>query len=87
MNSGSEFIGFWNGFTLKKVDAPEVISTGAVSPTARATPRISAVARPALAVGSTTLPDGAPVRGAEGEPGLAQTARDDAQLRPRRSAR
>ena len=55
MKSGSEFIGSWIGLVLKNVDAPEVSSTGAVSPTARATPRISAVARPGRAVGSTTF--------------------------------
>src|SRR6478735_4025029 len=55
MNSGSEFIGSWVGLELKYVDAPDVSRTGEVSPTARATPRISAVARPGRAVGSTTF--------------------------------
>ena len=37
-----------------KAAAPEVSSTGLVSPTPRAMPRITAVARPGRAVGSTT---------------------------------
>jgi len=37
-----------------KVDWPEVSSTGDVSPAPRAMPRMSAVARPGRAVGSTT---------------------------------
>ena len=36
------------------VEAPEVMSTGAVSPTARAIPRMTAVASPDRQVGSTT---------------------------------
>src|SRR5580700_8875160 len=54
MNNGREFIGLLVGLSLKYVDAPDVISTGAVSPMPRATPRISAVPRPERAVGSTT---------------------------------
>ena len=54
MNSGSEFIGLWNGSELKNVEAPETISSGAVSPATRAMPRINDVARPDRAVGSTT---------------------------------
>ena len=54
MNSGSEFIAPSVGLATVNAAAPEVSSTGLVSPTPRATPRIRAVARPGRAVGSTT---------------------------------
>src|SRR5205085_5699212 len=54
MNRGNEFIVLWRGSLLKKDDAPDTIRRGAVSPVIRAMPRISAVARPERAVGSTT---------------------------------
>ena len=54
MNSGSEFMTPSVGFVTMKAAAPEVSSTGLVSPTPRAMPRITAVARPGRAVGSTT---------------------------------
>jgi hypothetical protein len=44
----------WNGCVTMKVAYPDAISTGEVSPIPRATARISAVARPGRAVGSTT---------------------------------
>ena len=45
----------WNGFAFRTVFPNAVNSRGAVSPMARATPRITAVMRPDRAVGSTTL--------------------------------
>ena len=54
MNSGSEFMTPPVGFVTMNAAAPEVSSTGLVSPTPRAVPRITAVASPGLAVGSTT---------------------------------
>ena len=79
MNSGSEFIGSWNGLTFRKVDAPDVISTGAVSPTPRAMPRISAVARPGRGGRQHDPPHGLPLRRAERQARLAQAAGHDAQ--------
>ena len=55
MKSGSEFMTPSVGFVTMKLAAPEVSSTGLVSPTPRATPRMQAVARPGRAVGSTTF--------------------------------
>ena len=54
MNSGSEFMGFENGLVFMKLEAPDTSSGMAVSPIPRAIERISAVARPAEAVGRTT---------------------------------
>ena len=42
------------GFVTRNDEAPLVSRTGLVSPTPRATPRITAVARPGLAVGRIT---------------------------------
>src|SRR5450755_4629013 len=53
MKSGSEFIGLLTGLRLRKLEAPDTISTGAVSPAARAKARMRAVAKPGAAVGRT----------------------------------
>ena len=55
MYSGSEFIGSLKGLRLVKLEAPESSRATAVSPTPRAMARISAVASPARAVGTTTF--------------------------------
>ena len=52
--SGSDTIGPSIGLTFSVEVNPAVSSTGAVSPTPRATPRITDVVRPDRAVGSTT---------------------------------
>uniref|UniRef100_A0A6J7PZE2 Unannotated protein n=1 Tax=freshwater metagenome TaxID=449393 RepID=A0A6J7PZE2_9ZZZZ len=52
--SGRDIIGLLRGFEFVVDVIPETSRTGAVSPTPRATPRITALTRPDLAVGSTT---------------------------------
>ena len=54
MKSGREFITPSVGSVTKNVATPEVSRTGEVSPTARAIPRMRAVASPGRAVGRTT---------------------------------
>ena len=78
MYSGSEFIGLFSGSKLKNVDAPDVISTGAVSPMARAMPRMNAVARPGRASAAPRARP-SPLRRAEREARLPQAARHDPQ--------
>ena len=77
MKSGSEFITPSVGLMTRNAAAPEVSSTGEVSPMPRATPRISAVARPGRAVGSTTCQTVRHRAGAEREARLAQAAGHD----------
>ena len=55
MYSGNEFMGFDTGLRFKKLEAPDVMRGTAVSPIPRAMAKMVAVARPARALGSTTL--------------------------------
>ena len=52
--SGSDTIGPSSGLALSSAVKPAVSSTGEVSPTPRAVPRMTAVVSPDRAVGSTT---------------------------------
>ena len=54
-NSGRSDCGSLNGLVFVESEPNAVSSIGAVSPIARATPRIAAVTRPARAVGTTTF--------------------------------
>ncbi len=83
--TGSEFI---RPLRLKVVPwtMAAVNSSGAVSPAARAIASSEPVTSPGSAVGSTTLRDDPPARGAERERRLAQAPRARAAGRPRRSA-
>lgn len=55
MKYGSEVCTPLNGFQFIPALPPATSSTGAVSPTTRAQPRMTAVTRPLRAVGSTTF--------------------------------